>query len=327
MPRMKILVTGATGLLGNNIVRSLLERQADEVRVLARRPDDRSLENLRVDVVRGDVRERDAVLRAAEGCQAILHSAAAVQLGWTKLDEHRQINVEGTRHIVEAARAVGARLVHISTVDTLGIGQPDRPVKEDDSKEGKVPCTYVTTKREAEAVVEEGIAAGLDAVIVHPGFMLGPWDWKPSSGRMLLAVAKTWTPVAPTGGCSACDVRDVAGGAIAAMEKGPRGRHYILAGHNISYFDLWRQMAEASNARPPVMRVGPLMRVLAGRAGDLKARLTGNEGDVNSAAIAMSCQWHYYSSARAEQELGYRIRPLDESLRDAWSWFKEYGYA
>src|SRR5690606_41804385 len=99
MPRMKILVTGATGLLGNNIVRSLLERQADEVRVLARRPDDRSLENLRVDVVRGDVRERDAVLRAAEGCQAILHSAAAVQLGWTKLDEHRQINVVGPAHI------------------------------------------------------------------------------------------------------------------------------------------------------------------------------------------------------------------------------------
>lgn len=323
MPRMKILVTGATGLLGNNIVRSLLERQADEVRVLARRPDDRSLENLRVDVVRGDVRERDAVLRAAEGCQAILHSAAAVQLGWTKLDEHRQINVEGTRHIVEAARAAGARLVHISTVDTLGIGQPDRPVKEDDSKEGKVPCTYVTTKREAEAVVEEGIAAGLDAVIVHPGFMLGPWDWKPSSGRMMLELGKRYIPACPTGGCSVCDVRDVAAGVLSALERGRTGRHYLMAGVNWRYRKLWTEMARRMGRPAPIFPVGPMIRAGVGAFAAVKVRLTKLETDVNSAALKMSSQLHWYDGSRAREELGYNNRDIHETLDDAAAWIRE----
>lgn len=323
---MNILVTGATGLLGNNIVRQLLAAKQHSVRVLVRNRSDKSLAGLEVELCDGDVRERAAVLRAAEGCQAVIHSAAGVQLGWTKLEEHRQINVTGTRHIVEAAQANHARLVHISTVDTLGIGSPTAPADEDSPKVGKIPCTYVRTKRESEAVVEEAIAQGLDAVIVHPGFMLGPWDWKPSSGRMLLAVAKTFTPAAPTGGCSACDVRDVADGVIAAMERGERGGHYILAGHNVSYRDLWNQMAAISGGKPPFVPAGPLMRVLGATFGDLWTKFSGREGDVNSATVKMGTQWHYYSSARAQQKLGYQVRPLETSLSDAWQWFQTHGY-
>jgi dihydroflavonol-4-reductase len=144
---------------------------------------------------------------------------------------------------------------------------------------------------------------------------------------MLLAVARQFTPIAPTGGCSACDVRDVAEGVLAALEQAPRGRHYILAGHNVSYFDLWKQMAEVSGGQPPRMRAGPLMRVIGGQFGDLRRRLTGHEGDVNTAAVAMSSQWHYYNSDRARRELNFRIRPLDETLRDAWNWLAERGYA
>ena len=163
--------------------------------------------------------------------------------------------------------------------------------------------------------------------MIHPGFMLGPWDWKPSSGRMLLAVAQQFTPLAPTGGGSACDVRDVAAAVIAALTQAPRGRHYILAGHNIPYFDLWKQMAQVSGGKPPIMRAGPLMRIIGGQFGDLRTRLSGREGDVNTAGVSMSSQWHYYSSQRAEQELGYRVRPLEETLREAWEWLREHHLA
>jgi dihydroflavonol-4-reductase len=323
---MKVLVTGSTGLVGNNLVRSLLD-QGHQARVLVRSSSDPlPLEGLPVECFAGDVRDRASVRAACQGVQAVLHAAAAIHLGWTRLADVREINVGGTRHIAESARETGIRMVHVSTVDTLGLGSPAAPADEDTPTGGKVPCTYVVTKRESDEVVEEFVSSGLDAVTVHPGFMLGPWDWKPSSGRMLLTVARQFTPVAPTGGCSLCDVRDVADGILAAWQRGRCGRHYILAGHNMRYIKAWRLFADVAEGSGPWFCAGPLMRIIGGRFGDLRARLTGREPDLNSAAVAMSSQYHYYRSHRAERELGYHIRPARETVQDAWRWFCEHGY-
>lgn len=323
---MKVLVTGSTGLVGNNMVRALLD-QGYQARVLVRSSSDpRPLEGMYVECFQGDVRDRGSVRAACQGVQAVIHAAAAIHLGWTRLEEVRGINVGGTRHIAEAALEAGIRMVHVSTVDTLGLGSPAAPADEQTPAVGQVPCTYVVTKQESDDVVRQLVGEGLDAVIVHPGFMLGPWDWKPSSGRMLLTVVKQFTPVAPTGGCSLCDVRDVADGILAAWQRGTCGRNYILAGHNIRYLDAWRLFADVAEGSGPWFCAGPLMRIVGGRFGDLRARLTGREPDLNSAAVAMSSQYHYYSSLRAERELGYRIRPARETVQDAWRWFCEHGY-
>ena len=322
-----VLVTGATGLVGNNLVRRLLD-QGQSVRVLVRAgADARPLEGLGVERVRGDVRDRAAVDHACEGVQAVLHAAALIHLGWTQRERAREINVQGTRHLVEAARRAGARMVHVSSVDALGAGSVDCPADEESYSEEKVPCTYVLTKRESDQVVHQGVREGLDAVIVHPCFMLGPWDWKPSSGRMLLAVAQRFTPAAPSGGCNVCDIRDVAGGILAAWRSGKTGRSYILGGENLRYLELWKLFAAVTSASAPAFRVGPLMRYAAGLWGDLRTRMSGHEPELNSAAIAMSCQYHFYSSARAKSELDYRCRPVRESVQDAWKWFQEHGYA
>jgi dihydroflavonol-4-reductase len=323
---MTVLVTGATGLVGNNVVRALLD-EGHAVRVLVRRTaDPRPLTGLPVEVCEGDVRDPAEVASACRGTEAVIHAAAMIHLGWTQLAAAREINVGGTRNVAEAARNVGVRLVHVSSVDSLGLGTPDAPADEETPAAGQVPCTYVVTKRESDAVVRELASQGLDAVIVHPGFMLGPWDWKPSSGRMLLTVARQFTPVAPTGGCCLCDVRDVTAGILAAWQRGTRGRPYILGGHNMRYIEAWRLFAEVGQGSAPWFCAGPLMRVLGGRFGDLYAKLTGREPDVNSAAVAMSSQYHYYRSDRAQQELGYRIRPARETVVDAWQWFREHGY-
>ncbi len=323
---MAVLVTGPTGLVGNNVVRALLNDGRD-VRVLVRRGSDpRPLAGLPVDVREGDVRDSVAVTAACEGTEAVIHAAAMIHLGWTQLEAAREINVGGTRNVARAARESGARLVHVSSVDSLGLGTPETPADEQTPVIGQVPCTYVLTKRESDAVVRESIGQGLDAVIVHPGFMLGPWDWKPSSGRMLLTVARQFTPVAPTGGCCLCDVRDVTAGILAAWRQGMSGRNYILGGHNMRYLEAWRLFAEVGRGSPPWFCAGPLMRILGGRSGDLYAKITGREPDVNSAAVAMSSQYHYYRSDRAERELSYRIRPARETVEDAWQWFLEHGY-
>ena len=162
-------------------------------------------------------------------------------------------------------------------------------------------------------------------MIVHPGFMLGPWDWKPSSGRMMLEVGRTWRPLAPAGGCSVCDSRDVAKTTIDALTRGGEaGRQFILAGHNLSYMQLWTEMAARMGRRPPMMRLGPAQRWIGSCGGDLWARLSGKEGDVNSAAIKMSTMYHWHDSSRTIAELGYQMRDYRESLDASAEWIKTH---
>ena len=321
------LVTGATGLVGNNVVRQLLDR-GHAVRVLVREPSDsRSLEGLDAQVVEGDVCQPESVRRGCHGVDCVVHCAGYVRIGGSELDRHRAVNVEGTRHVSESARAAGARMVHVSSCDAVGIQSLEEPADEDTPLADPMRVSYVITKREAERVVLEQVARGLDAVIVNPGFMLGPWDWKPSSGRMLLEVGSGKGLFAPRGWSSLCDVRDVAAGILAAIRRGQTGRRYILAGVTLSYLEAWQLFAEVTGARRPVCRAGPLMLLVAGWSGDLWTRITGREPVVNSRAIALAKLPKNYSSKRAETELGYRNRPLRETIQDAWTWFQENGFA
>ena len=324
---MITLVTGATGLVGNNVVRSLLDR-GQAVRVLGRNGSDaRPLAGLDVERCTGDVCDAESVRRACCGVSRVVHAAARVHIGWTGLSEQRAVNVEGTRNVALASRAAGARLIHVSTVDTLGYGSRQVPANEETPPGHSIECPYVVTKRDAEQVVSQLVADGLDAVIVNPAFMLGPWDWKPSSGRMLLAIARGRGYIAPPGGNDFCDVRDVASGILAAAERGVAGRRYILGGEPLSYFEAWSLFAEITGRRAPlrVMRVPVLLTL--GALGTFWGRLTGNEPDLNGAAAAMAMIEHHFSPARAASELGYQVRSAREAAQAAWEWFLEYGYA
>jgi dihydroflavonol-4-reductase len=323
---MTTLVTGATGLVGNNVVRALLA-QGRAVRVLTRaNSDPRPLAGLDVEIVHGDVRDAVAVEKSVQGVNEVVHSAAYVHIGWQGTETARSINVEGTRNMSQAALRAGAKMVHVSSVDALGLASGKRLANEETPVNGGVLSPYVVTKRAAEAVVLEQVERGLPATIVNPGFMIGPYDWKPSSGRMLLQVAKGWGLFAPLGANSYCDVRDVTAGILAALDRGLPGRKYILAGEVLTYFQAWRTIAKVTGATPPLVPIGPLARKVAGLAGDAWRGLTGREPDVNSATTAISAQWRGFSSARAEAELSYRSRPIEESVADAWTWFRANGY-
>ena len=323
-----ILVTGATGLLGNSVVRELLSR-GKSVRVLARA--DRlggnhrvELDGLDIELVTGDLNDVAAVDRAVEGCTAVIHSAAMVHIGYQRLAEARLANVQGTSTIVQACKRVGCRLVHVSTVDTLPAAKSAaQPLGENDSGLPKVACTYVISKKESENKVVEACRSGLDAIIVHPGFMLAPFDWKPSSGALLLAVYKAPVVVAPRGTASVCDARDVAAALVNSIEMGESGQHYILAGENLAYTDLCRRIVEVIGQPKRVFRMGPVIPAAA-RLADVWYRFSGaHEKLFNGAAIAMGNLHHAYDSSKAQQQLRYHRRPLDETLRDAWQWLAQ----
>ncbi len=333
-----ILVTGATGLLGNCIVRELLSR-GESVRVLCRqRTSRKAIEDLQVEVVDGDLSKDDVIERAVSGCSAVIHSAAMIHIGWQQVAESREVNVEGTRRIVAACKKYQAKLVHVSTVDTmLAANGLDKPISEavprfdsvdahdDLSKFGqrKVPCAYVISKTEAEQVVREACNEGLEATIVHPGFMLGPYDWKPSSGRMMREISKAPMLLAPSGGCSVCDARDVAAATVNAVANGQRGQSYILAGENLTYQQLWQKMLVAIGKKRTVRVARRRFLERVGNVVDLtNRRLRLKERDLNGAMIRMGNLLHFYDSSLAERELSYQRRPLETTLHDAWQWLK-----
>lgn len=325
-----ILVTGATGLLGNNVVRELLVR-GKQVRVLCRASSNtQSLDGLDVDIAVGELTNPQAVTQALTGCHCVIHCAALIHIGWHKLAASRLANVEGTRTLAQICAQRGIRFLHISTVDTLPAAlSVSSPVTENSGGRVKTQCSYVVSKSESEKVVIDlAKSENLDAIILHPGFMLGPYDWKPSSGRMLLEVSRAPLAAAPAGGCSVCDVRDVATAVANAIEKRSATpltpEHYILAGYNLSYRQFWQHILEVAGSKKRAFRIGPMVHWI-GYALDLLYRLTPiAERDVNGAAIQMGSLLHYYDSSKAQRELAYQNRDLDKTLCDAWQWLQKF---
>lgn len=316
-----IFVTGGTGLLGNCVVRELLSRNLP-VRALCREAtDQRPFEELDVELVTGDLSSEAVLRRAMQGCSAVIHSAAMIHIGWQRLEESNRVNVEGTRRIAELAIESKIRMIHVSTVDTLPAAvSKNAPV--DESCTGgveKTQCSYVVSKTESEQVVKALTRdSALDSVIVNPGFMLAPYDWKPSSGRMYLQVHQAPIAAAPPGGCSFCDARDVAKAIVNCLNEVESGSQFILGGHNLTYQELWTHMLREAGSKKRVFQLGKSIR-LVGKLLDAAFRwLPLREGDVNGAAIEMGSLNHYYDSSRAQQALAYSNRPMEETLRDAW---------
>lgn len=323
---MRVLLTGATGFLGNNLLRRLLQAGHEVQITLRPGAGGRALDGLNYDPVYGDLADVQRLVSEVSDFDVLIHSAALIQIGWSRLEESRRVNVEATARLAEFCRRTGRRMIHVSTVDTLAHAPDGQPRAETDREPNKPSISYVVSKREAERKMEQQIAEGLDGIIIHPGFMLGPWDWKPSSGEMMLAIANGPTPLAPAGGCSAVDVRDVAAGIIAAMERGRSGERYILGGENLSYLELWQKMAAAVGKRGPRGKLPNWIARTAGAFGDIAAKLMRKEPVVNSGATAMGQLNHFYSSEKAASELGYRSGSLDEAVEAEWRFLTDYGY-
>lgn len=324
---MRILITGATGFLGNNLVRTLLA-DGHEVAVTMRQSSNRKpLDGLPVEILNIDFDNASDIAMALTDVEVVVHAAAVIQIGWTKLEESRKFNVEVTSQIAQAARRKNCRMIYVSSVDALGAATEQEIGDEEKLDPPQPPCSYVVSKRESESAFFLEVAKGLDGLIVNPGFMVGPYDWKPSSGAMMLAVATTFTPLAPAGGCSVADVRDVAEGIVSAIKHGQSGQRYILGGENMSYLELWTMMARVCKSKGPRNQLPDWLARLAGKAGDFWTSVSGNEPQVNSAATQMGQMFHYYSSDKAKLELGYRVGSIEDALHDAWDWFLANGYA
>jgi len=325
-----ILVTGATGFVGSAIVRRLLDN-GETVRVLARPGSDRrNLDGLSVDVTEGDLLKPDTLVDAVAGCEGLFHVAADYRL-WTRDPEAMfRANVEGTRQILLAAGRAGIkRMVYTSSVATLGIvpggvADEDTPVSYED-----MIGVYKQSKFRAEETAKQVIAEmSLPAVIVNPSTPIGPRDIKPTpTGRMVVEAAAGRMPAYVDTGLNIVHVDDVADGHLLAYEKGRIGERYVLGGENLELGDILTRIAEICGRKPPGVRIPHDLIMPIAHMAELWTRLTGgSEPFVTVDGVRMAKKKMFFSSAKAENELGYSARPAGEALRDAVDWFRANGY-
>lgn len=328
---MKVFVTGGTGFVGGAVVRRLVET-GHQVRVLVRPgANTRQINGLGVERVEGDLRDTESLRRAMSGCEWVFHVAALYAYWGFPWEAFYRTNVEGTRHVLEAAAAASVqRIVHTSSIATLGLPRGDEPANEDTPVALKDKLGhYKRSKFLGEQIAREAAGRGLPVVIVNPAAPVGVGDHRPTpTGQMIVDFLNGRMFGFVDTGLNIVDVEDVAAGHLLAAERGRIGERYILGGENLTLKQVLDLLAEVSG-RPPVRLRIPHAVALAWSYVDVAwARL--DRSHVPSATpekVRLSRQKEFYDSSKAERELGYAHRSAREALRKAVAWYRANGYA
>lgn len=322
-------VTGATGFVGSAVVRALLAA-GFSVRALARRQSGKAnLDGLGVELVEGDMRDSAAVRAGVEGTRYVFHVAADYRLWAPNPDEILRANVEGTRVVMEAAAAAGVeRIVYTSSVATLEPCDDGEPADETRPlTESEAIGAYKKSKVAAERLVEAMVKDGLPAVIVNPSAPIGPRDRRPTpTGRLIVEAASGRIPAFVDTGLNVVHVDDVATGHLLALSKGRVGERYILGGENMTLAKLLARIARLTGRTPPRISLPRWPIYPIAFAAEAMARLTKREPFVTVDGLRLSEYLMYFTSAKAERELGYRPRAAEGAIRDAIDWFRAAGY-
>jgi dihydroflavonol-4-reductase len=326
---MRALVTGATGFVGAAVARALLA-EGWEVRVLVRRGSDRrNIATLAAEQVVGDLTDAASLERAVAGCEAAFHVAADYRLWAPQPQELYRTNVEGTGHLLEAARAAGVwRIVYTSSVATVGLPALGGPGTED-APVGLADMIghYKRSKFLAEERAWQAAAQGVPVVIVNPSTPIGPGDVKPTpTGQIVLDAARGRTPAYVDTGLNIVHVDDVAAGHLLAFHRGRVGERYILGGQDMTLRDILTTVAQLVGRSPPRIRLPHAAVLPVAYVSELYARLTGRSTRVTVEGVKMARKRMFFSSEKAVRELGYRWRPPSEAFSDAVRWFREQGY-
>jgi len=315
---MKVLVTGAAGFLGSYLCRRMVE-EGHGVRALMRPTSDFShLRSLPIERHVGDVTDFNSVASAVCGQDWVIH-AAAVITGETT--HQTKVNVEGTRHIARACREAGVRrLVHVSSVAAVGIPNSFTQPADENFQFNLENCglSYHVSKYWAERAVIEEVMRGIDAVIVNPAEIKGPYRREYRGSEIIRAIRRA--PVVPyfTGGLCVVHVQDVVQGIVAALNRGKSGERYILGGENLTFKALGQSAASAMHLRRVFVPLPSFATSIAAMVFDPWARLRGRQPWISRATRSYGSRYRFYDSGKARRELGYAPRDfhaiLDECL-------------
>lgn len=325
---MKVLVTGANGFLANNVIREL-NRRSVEVRAMVRPGADlRSLSETSAEIFSGNFTLRESAEKAAEGCDMIMHIAADTSQSYSGNNYNAECNVNGTRNLLNAAvRSHMQRFIFVSTANTFAHGTMECP--GDENAPFRYPFTlsgYALSKAHAQQLVlKYSRERGLPSIVLNPTFMIGPWDTKPSSGKMITMMYKRKAIPVPPGGKNFIHVSDAAYAICNAIHKGKQGNCYLLANENLTYSGFYRKMAAISGRKYYQVKLNRGVMLTAGFIGKM-ATYAGLKTDLNIFNARILCEGNYYTNLKAVKELDLPQTPVDRAIFDAIEWFGRNGY-
>ena len=326
---MKVLVTGATGFIGGNLARELW-RRGHTVRALVRPGSNLlTIEDTGVERVTGDILDRASVERAASGCEAVFHCAAAYTFWSQDPQTVRRTNVEGTVNVMQAARKAGvSRVVYTSTVSTIGFAGDGLADERTPLSPQFLHGHYKQSKYEAEREVLKLAEEGMDVVVVNPTAPVGPWDVKPTpTGKIVLDFLKRRIPAYLATGLNLVDVADVCAGHILALERGRTGERYILGNRNVTLKEMFRILSEQTGLAAPRLRLPYWLVVGAGYVDQaVSTGLLHRQPAIPLEGVIASKKPAYVSCEMAVRELGLPQSPVENALRQAIDWFSGHGY-
>jgi dihydroflavonol-4-reductase len=321
---MKIAVTGAAGHIGGVICRELLEKGYEVVGLVY--ADTTALEGLPIQKIQGDVLNRDSLKKLLNGCDAVIHTAAAIELGYKFNEKIYNINVVGTKNVLEVAKELSiAKIVCFSSIHAYNHTPQNQPLDETREFVSDNSVFYDQTKRDAHRLAIQASEEGQHVVVVCPTSAVGPYDFKPSKlGKAILDLYAGKIPMVTAGGFDFADVRDMAKGAILALEKGKSGETYILGGKYYTLKEFSSFVMKAKNKSKALMELPIGFAYIGLPFIKLFAMLSGKPPLFDKVYIDILQDGNKLTlSDKAKKELGYTVRPLEETIADTILWFKQ----
>lgn len=325
----KVFVTGADGMLGSNIVRELIHQGYQAHCLIFPGRNTGTLDGLPVQKSTGDLLNTDALGKAMDGCDAVIHVAASTAVWPGRNPRVMQINMDGTRAMIKVAQKLGIkRFVHIGSANSFAVGTATQPGDENGAYNNwKYRNDYIDSKYlSQQMLLEEHRSEGFPVVILNPTFMIGPYDSGPSSGRLILSVVQGKVPAYSKGVKNFVHARDVAVAAVNALKMGRTGQCYIAGNENMDYGTFFRLVCQVAGV-PFKIRYTPYPLVwIGGLLGSVWARASGKPANLSFGIARMSAMQQYYSSAKAVKELNMPQTSVQQAVSDCLSWFRENNY-
>lgn len=324
---MKIAITGASGHVGANLTR-LLIKQGHDLKVLYYK-DNTAFSNLAVESIKGDILDTNSINKLIAGSEYVIHLAAFISITGDKNGKVFNINTQGTQNICEACIKYNIkRLIHFSSIHSFKAEPFDAILDETRESVGRKALAYDISKAKAESIVKEYVKKGLNAVILNPTSIIGPYDFKPSlMGSVLLKLFKGQLPALVSGGYDFVDVRDVAMAALLAIEKGRNGENYLLSGTWKKISELAAIAENISGVSAPRFTCPHWLAIISLPFLNLHARAKSSQPLYTKESLDVLRKAHRnISSQKATTELGFQSRPLEETIKDTLDWFTQNKY-